>query len=133
MLSSTLRINQNNLKNELEENYFYYLDVFHRCLLVSLVLHHNTKENVLESTIMENAYYSQMLVDLDSRFKKGYNIIEDINSKTALDTFLDVQVYLEEFIGNKHNSSGTNIYNLTIDHEYNIVITNKRLGKRYAF
>lgn len=132
MLASTIKINQRHIKDELNENYFYWLDVFHRCLAVSLVLHSNTKENILDSTILENAYYNQLLVDINKRFQNGSNIIEDINSKTALATFLDIQVYLEEFLETKHNKTGSNIYNLTIDHEHNVVITNKKLGKRYV-
>lgn len=133
MLSATIKINQANLKNEIETNYFYWLDVFHRCFAVSLVLHSNSKNPILETTLLENSHYNQLLHDIDFRYKKGYNVVEDINSKNNIAVFLDLQVYLEEFLTMKHNSTGSNIYNLTIDHEYNLVITHKQLGKRYSF
>lgn len=133
MKSHTLKINNRHLKDTIEENYFYCLDVFHRCLSVSLVLASQQDEEMMPSIIMENAHYNSLLRDLDKRLKDGHNIIEEIHSKHSLSFFLDMQLYLEEFLRHKHINSVTNIYCLTIDCDYNVIINNKQLGKRYAF
>lgn len=133
MKSHTLKINQRHLKDYIEENYFFCLDTFHRCLAVSLVNYNQEKENILSSIVMENAHYNSLVPDMDKRLIQGHNIIEDIHSKYGLQVYLDMQVYLDSFIRLKHIASMSNIYCLTIDHEYNVVITIKQLGKRYAF
>lgn len=131
MRMHTLKINQRHLKNELEEGFFYYLDVYHRCLAVSIIYHGIDDGDIVPSTIMENSHYNSLLRDMKERFRQGYNILEEIHSKYSLDIYMDTQIYLEEFLKAKHNKGMANVYSLTLDNKFNLVITNKQLGRRY--
>lgn len=133
MKAHTIKINQRHGKKLIEENYFHYLDIFSKCLCVSLIYFSTEEDPVLESTIMENSHYNSVLLDMTHRHKSGHNILKDIGFDTSLNIFLDLQLYLEMFVKEKHNKALTNIYCLTINEDFEVVVVIKQLGKRYAF
>lgn len=132
MKSYTLRINNRHLKDEIEGNYFYWLDVFHRALSVAL-LEHCGAQGDIDSVTLESTYYNSILGALHKRTQEGHNPLEELYNPEFIGVYMDMSLYLKEFIEQKHINSVTNIYHLTIDHGYNVVVNLKQLGKRLKF
>lgn len=129
MRTVTIKINYANLKTEIEENYFYYLDLFYKAFVVNICTFDKTVKPVLFSTVIENAQYNLFLHEVKEARDRGEDIIELIDPKHNLHVFADMSIYTADFFNLKHNEKKPNIYNLTIDDHYNVVITNKQVGR----
>jgi len=125
----TLKINYANLKEGIENDYFHYLDLFYKSFLVSLVIYSNNIKPIFYNTIIENEKYNYFLREVLEAQQRGEDIIELINPKHNITVLSDMSVYTVDFFTGKHNEKKANIYNLTIDDHYNVVITNKQVGK----
>lgn len=123
-----LKINANNLRNEIKKDYFKYRDIFFKCLIGNLCVHNQLYKSVLSSTIIEDSHYNQYLMYLISRNPTLKEIVAEIDTPFNISVFLDTSVYLEEFIQTKHDSTKLNVYQLTIDDNFNVVITVKLLN-----
>ncbi len=129
MRTVTLKINYANLKEGIENDYFYYLDLFYKSFLVSLVIYSNNIKPIFYNTIIENEKYNYFLREVLEAQQRGEDIIELINPEHNITVLSDMSVYTVDFFTGKHNEKKANIYNLTIDDHYNVVITNKQVGK----
>lgn len=128
MRSKSLKVNFNHIREHLKVDYFRYLDVFHKSFLATLI-HFTTEDTPLvATTVMENSTYSQLLSEMHSAHQRGSNILELFTDQDKF-ILIDIQVYLQEFLMSAHNFKEYNIYHLTIDPKYNLVITNKQLGR----
>lgn len=124
-----LKINVNDVFKEIEEEYFKYRDTFYKCLIVNLIVFNSTKSLILHNVIIEDNYYNEYLKSLVARNLNLEQLIAEIDPIFAMSIFLDSNLYIEEFIQSKHDNNAKNLYSLTIDDGYNIVITNKQLRK----
>lgn len=129
MRTVTLKINYANLKEGIENDYFYYLDLFYKSFLVSLVIYSNNIKPIFYNTIIENEKYNYFLREVLEAQQRGEDIVELINPEHNITVLSDMSVYTVDFFTGKHNEKKANIYNLTIDDHYNVVITNKQVGK----
>ena len=129
MRTVTLKINYANLKEGIESDYFYYLDLFYKSFLVSLVIYSNNIKPIFYNSIIENEKYNYFLREVLEAHQRGEDIIELINPEHNITVLSDMSVYTVDFFTGKHNEKKANIYNLTIDDHYNVVITNKQVGK----
>ena len=129
MRTVTLKINYANLKEGIENDYFYYLDLFYKSFLVSLVIYSNNIKPIFYNTIIENEKYNYFLREVLEAQQRGEDIIELINPEHNITVLSDMSVYTVDFFTGKPNEKKANIYNLTIDDHYNVVITNKQVGK----
>lgn len=129
MRTVTLKINYANLKEGIENDYFYYLDLFYKSFLVSLVIYSNNIKPIFYNSIIENEKYNYFLREVLEAQQRGEDIIELINPEHNITVLSDMSVYTVDFFTGKHNEKKANIYNLTIDDHYNVVITNKQVGK----
>ena len=129
MRTVTLKINYANLKEGIENDYFYYLDLFYKSFLVSLVIYSDNIKPIFYNTIIENEKYNYFLREVLEAQQRGEDIIELINPEHNITVLSDMSVYTVDFFTGKHNEKKANIYNLTIDDHYNVVITNKQVGK----
>lgn len=132
MRTQVLKINVVNLKHEIERDYFRFKELFYRCLVVNLCVYNTFHQNVLQSTIIEDGHYNQFLLFLTQKACSIPEMIAEIDPVHAASTFLDTNLYLEEFINMKHDPSLMNLYSLTIDDTYHIVITNKQIKRPHA-
>ncbi len=129
MRTVTLKINYANLKEGIENDYFHYLDLFYKSFLVSLVIYSNNIKPIFYNTIIENEKYNYFLREVLEAQQRGEDIIELINPEHNITVLSDMSVYTVDFFTGKHNEKKANIYNLSIDDHYNVVITNKQVGK----
>ena len=129
MRTVTLKINYANLKEGIENDYFYYLDLFYKSFLVSLVIYSNNIKPIFYNSIIENEKYNYFLREVLEAQQRGEDIVELINPKHNITVLSDMSVYTVDFFTGKHNEKKANIYNLTIDDHYNVVITNKQVAK----
>lgn len=116
------------MRSQIKADYLRYLDLFHMSFLATLV-HHNTGNTPLvTTTVMENSLYGKKLEEMYKLHINNKNILSLFN---PADTFVlvDIQIYLLEFLSQAHNFKEYNFYNITIDPKYNILITNKQLGR----
>lgn len=127
MRTYQLKINVNNLRAEIKKDYFKYRDIFYRCLIGNLSVYHQLYGQVLQNTIIEDSHYNQYLLYLVNRNMSLKEILAEIDTPYNLSIFMDTNVYFEEFIRMKHDSTKLNVYHLSIDDTYNIITTNKHL------
>lgn len=132
MRTHVLKINVSNLKRDIENDYFRYKELFYRCLIVGLCVHNSFSRNVLHTTIIEDSHYNQFLMYLAQKVCSVQEMIAEIDPVHAATTFIDMNLYLDEFLHMKHDNELLNLYSLTIDDTYNIVITNKQIKRPHA-
>lgn len=127
MRTHQLKINFNNLKHDIERDYFKFRDIFYRCLVANLAIFHITKQPLLHNTVLEDAHHNQLLHYLINKQASCEEIIAQISDLNYIQSFLDTNVYIEEFILLRHVGNVINLYDMSIDDSYNVVITNKQL------
>lgn len=128
MRSKTLTVNYNHMRSQIKAEYLRYLDVFHKSFLATLI-HLNTPDTPLvPTTVMENAQYTKQLSDMYLAHTNGRNILTMFDGP-EVHVFVDIQIYLQEFLMDVHNFKEYNYYNITVDPKYNIIIANKQLGQ----
>lgn len=132
MRTQVLKFNVNNIRQQIEQDYFRYKDLFYRCLIVNLCIYNTFNNQILASTIIEDSHYNQYLMYLAQKQASIPELISEIDPVHAASTFLDAQIYLEDFIDIKHDNALTNLYSLTIDDSFNVVVTNKQLKRHHA-
>jgi len=132
MRTFTLKINVNNIHKEIEKDFFKYKDVFYKALIANLCVYNTFNGLVLGSTIIEDSHYNQFLLFLMNKNATVKEVIDEIGSKNDVLLFLDTNMYVEEFISTKHDPNVINLYSLTIDDTYHIVINNKQIKRQHA-
>jgi len=130
MKTFTLRINVNNLRDEIEKDFFKFKDIFYKALIANLYAYDMFNSRILPNTIIEDSYYNQYLLFIISKNTTLREVINEIGFPYNTSIFLDMNLYIEEFINIKHNKNTLNLYSLTIDDTYHIVINNKQLKRR---
>ena len=130
MKTHVLRINVNNLKAEIENNYFKYKDIFYKCLVVNLCMYNIVKENILPNVIMEDGQYNQYLVYLAGKNLPLDELIAEIDLVQYMPIFLDMAIYLDEFIDMRYNPYSYNLFSLTIDDSGHVSVFNKNVKKQ---
>lgn len=128
MKTESLRVNVINLKREIQKDYFKYKDIFYKCLIGNLCIYNQTHGLVLHNTIIDDGHYNQYLAYNINKQSTIEDILKDMDTPFNMYIFLDLQVYFEDFIRVKHNKAKLNIYHLTVDDGYNLVISNKTIN-----
>lgn len=129
MRTHVLKVNVNNLKREINNNYFKYKDIFYKCLVVNLCLYNMTKYDILENVIIEDSTYQQYLSYLINKRCTLPELLQEIALETHTHIFLDLTIYIDEFIDMKYNSDKFNLFSLTIDDNGYINVFNKTIRK----
>lgn len=128
MRTFVLKINVNNLRREIDNNYFKFRDIFYKCLIVNLCIYHNLRTPILLNSVIEDSNYNQYLILMSA--KQQFHLKEavlEIDPAHNVNILLDMNLYLEEFINIKHTYTCLNVYSLTIDDDYQVVITLKHI------
>lgn len=129
MRIATLKINYAVLKEQIENDYFSVLDILHKTFIVSLCNYDRTIKPIAHNSFIENLQYHYFKQEVSDAQDRGEEIINLIDPKMNIHIFTDMNLYTAEFFSKKHNDKKPNIYSITIDAEYNAVITNKQVGK----
>jgi len=124
-----LKVNVNNLKREINNNYFKYKDIFYKCLVVNLCLYNMTKGDILENVIVEDSIYQQYLSYLINKKCALPELLQEIALDTHTYIFLDLNIYIDEFIDMKYDAKKFNLFSLTIDDNGYINVFNKTIRK----
>ena len=127
MVTHQLKINFANLKHEIERNYFAYRDIFYKALIVNLCNHHAVCKPIAESTVLEDFQYNQSFQQLIQSSHTLRDLVLQVTNLTHPSVVIDMEIYVDEFLQARHNSKRINVYSLTIDDCYNVIITNKQL------
>lgn len=123
----SVRINYNNIRGQIQQDYFHYLDMFYKILILYVVFNDRPELPLSQTLVLENRHYDDLLRRVIASGCMGRRIPElSTIDPTAI---VDMQIYLEDFVRLKHNKSAINIYNLTIDEDYNVLITNKYFSR----
>jgi hypothetical protein len=96
-------------------------------MIGNLCIYNQLYGTVLTTSLIEDSHYNQYLMYLANRQVTLEGIVAEIDSPYNLSVFLDTSIYFEEFIKYKHDPTKLNLYNLSIDDNYNIVVTNRQL------
>ena len=131
MVEHELVINYASMKPSIEGNYLLCLDNMYRCLTVALGI--KTIESIdVDTVFIENAYYAGLLRDVKAAQLGGRNPLELLGESSNAFLYLDMSLYLDNWILKNHSDSKTNVYSVTIDHKYNVVIKLKQFGRRHV-
>ena len=129
MRTETLKVNVNNIKREINSQYFKYRDMFYRMLVANICVYNYMNYNVLQNTIFEDSSYNQYFLYVANKRLSLEEILSELNIIHELPLYMDVSLYIEEFIQQKHSNNHINVYSLTISDEGYLVIYNKRLDR----
>ncbi len=129
MRTETLKVNVNNIKREINSQYFKYRDMFYRMLVANICVYNYMNYNVLQNTIFEDSSYNQYFLYVANKRLSLEEILSELNIIHELPLYMDVSLYIEEFIQQKHSNKHINVYSLTISDEGHLVISNKKLDQ----
>lgn len=129
MRTETLKVNVNNIKREINSQYFKYRDMFYRMLVANICVYNYMNYNVLQNTIFEDSSYNQYFLYVANKRLSLEEILSELNIIHELPLYMDVSLYIEEFIQQKHSNKHINVYSLTISDEGHLVVSNKKLDQ----
>ena len=129
MRTDSLKVNVNNIKREINSQYFKYRDMFYRMLVANICVYNYMNYNVLQNTIFEDSSYNQYFLYVANKRLSLEEILSELNIIHELPLYMDVSLYIEEFIQQKHSNKHINVYSLTISDEGHLVISNKKLDQ----
>lgn len=129
MHTETLKVNVNNIKREINSQYFKYRDMFYRMLVANICVYNYMNYNVLLNTIFEDSSYNQYFLYVANKRLSLEEILSELNIIHELPLYMDVSLYIEEFIQQKHSNKHINVYSLTISDEGHLVVSNKKLDQ----
>lgn len=133
----TLKFNIEYLKRDVDRNYLILRDIYYRCLVVNLCAHQLLYGVVPNSVVIEDAQYGGYMQRLSGIIHyDGLNehlavlkfLVAEIDLTQHLDLFMDMHIYLSDFIALRHDNSMLNIYSLSIDDNQHVSITNKQMN-----
>lgn len=127
MKTYVLRINFNNLKPQIDSNYFLYKDVFYKCFIASMYNHYINNKQILNNILIDNSHYWQYFINAVNINQTLESMLYELNLDRYVYIFLDMNIYLEEFFNMKHMNGVLNIYSLDITDTYNVEIKNKQI------
>lgn len=125
----TLKVNINNIKREINSQYFRYRDMFYRMLVTNICIYNYINYGVLQNTIIEESSFNQYFLYLANKQLSLEEILMELNISNELPLYMDISLYLEEFLQQKHSNNHINVYSLTISDEGYLIVTNKQLNK----
>lgn len=129
MRTDSLKVNVNNIKREMNSQYFKYRDMFYRMLVANICIYNYMNYDALRNTIFEDSSYNQFFLYIANKRLSLEEILTELNIIQELPLYMDVSLYIEEFIQQKHSNNHINVYSLTISDDGYLVIYNKRLDR----
>lgn len=127
MHTYVLRINFSHLKKEIDDNYFLYRDIFYKCLVASMYNYCINDKDITKNILIDNSYYWQYLVNAININQPMELMLHELNIDRYVHIFLDMNIYIDEFINMKHRPDILNIYSLDISDTYKVEIKNKQI------
>ena len=129
MRTDSLKVNVNNIKREMNSQYFKYRDMFYRMLVANICIYNYMNYDALRNTIFEDSSYNQFFLYIANKRLSLEEILSELNIIHELPLYMDVSLYIEEFIQQKHSNKHINVYSLTISDEGHLVVSNKKLDQ----
>lgn len=129
MRTDSLKVNVNNIKRQMNTQYFKYRDMFYRMLVANICIFNYMNYDALRNTIFEDSSYNQFFLYIANKRLSLEEILTELNILQELPLYMDVSLYIEEFIQQKHSNNHINVYSLTISDDGYLIISNKRLDR----
>jgi len=129
MRTFQLKVNVNNIKRNINNHYFKYRDIFYRILVTNVCVYNYINPNLLQNTIIEESHYNQQFLNLSNKQLSLKEMLQELNIETELPLYMDVSLYIEEFLQVKHSNNHINVYSLSISDNGYLLISNKQLNK----
>lgn len=131
----TIKINIAKHGDKICQNYLGIRDIYVSAMLLGMAIYSKTHD-VDVSTMSFEGLSDKELALFNQAF--AMSNLKDVLSTVEvkhIHAYLDIAPYIDEFLGKHHREDCSNIYHLTIDGNYDLVITNKRfnVGKVYVF
>lgn len=129
MHTETLKININNIKRQVYNQYFKYRDIFYRMLIANICIYNYLNHNVLQNTILEDSSYNQYFLYIANKRLNLEGILTELNIIHELPLYLDLSLYIEDFIQKRHSNNHINVYSISISDNGYLIVQNKKLSK----
>lgn len=129
MRTYTLKINVNNIKKDINNQYFRFRDIFYRILVTNICVYNCINYGVLQNTIIEESSYNQYLIHLANKNLNLEELLLELNINNELPLYMDITLYLEEFMQQKHSNNHFNIYSVSISDDGHLIVSNKHINK----
>lgn len=124
-----LKVNINNIKHNIDDHYFKYRDIFYRILVTNICVYNYINYGLLQNTIIEESHYNQVFLNLANKWLSLKEILQELNIETELPLYMDISLYIEEFLQQKHSNNYINIYSVSISDNGYLIISNKQLNR----
>lgn len=129
MKTHTLKININNFKKDITNHYFKYRDMYYRMLVTNICIYNYVNNQLLQNTVIEESSYNQYFLHLVNRQLNLTGLLSELNIENELPIYMDISIYIEEFLQIKHSNNHINLYSLTITDDGFLIIENKHLNR----
>ena len=84
---------------------------------------------MLQNTIIDESTYNQSFLYLSNQRLTLTELLSELNIANELPLYMDISLYLDEFIRDRHSNNHINIYSVTISDVGQLVISNKKIHK----
>ena len=84
---------------------------------------------MLQNTIIDESTYNQSFLYLSNQRLTLTELLSELNIANELPLYMDISLYLDEFIRDRHSNNHINIYSVTISDDGQLVISNKKIHK----
>lgn len=129
MRTDYLKVNVNNIKQQINSQYFKYRDIFYRMLITNICIYNYMNYGILKNTILEDSSYNQYFLYIANKQLSLEEILTELNIIQELPLYMDISLYIEEFIQQKHSNKHINVYSITISDDGYLIINNKKLDR----
>lgn len=126
MKSFKLRVNISHLKDNIENNYFLYKDIFYRILIFNVIEFSRTQIRVTNNFLIDDISYNGLYISLYETNSHLIDVMSKLNDVKDLNIMLDLNEYILEFLNKKYDNRAMNIVNLEISTPNELVITMKQ-------
>ncbi len=130
-------------KDAIVSDYFNYKDLFWRAMLACLCLMEGDDYEPRKTAMIDDIYYTNVFSDMLSIINRG-GTRNEVIAKAAEGVSLslvpyfnyvlaDLSIYLVDTVKRYHVTNTVNIYSLSIDDKYNVVIAIRQLYTSVQF
>ena len=123
----TLKLNYNHLKREIEFDYINMRQVFYTGFVLCMAYLDGGTYRYLNNAIVEDAGFRHLPSEIMGILSAGISPFDRLGLGNYPNLIQDMIVYLDEFMVKHHHPHLLNIYDLTLDEKFNIVISIKQV------
>ena len=125
MQTLAVKVNLNNLKKFIQSDYLRYRDILYRILISHIYIYNYTIKQISSNIIFEEQPYQELLSSLLMSGTDIRNVLDKMNIEHYSPLYIDVSLYIDEFLSYCYKEQGKNIVSLRLTDDGYVVVENK--------